>query len=210
MKPTKGYSKRQTTISIGNRAKTSFWRDNWLQNSCPKDVVPLCFKLAKQKQRNVQKELEGNLWLQSFKQFTTVEEINELVQLGEMLQQIQLNPQVQDDIAWNWNEKGVYTAESAYLAQFQGSFVTHDFISIWKAPAEPKTRFFGWLIIHQKTLTAQSLLRRHQPCNQICNLCKEAFEDTNHLFRSCIFFGNVCSLVSAWGGLPSLSLRDDI
>lgn len=161
MKPTKGYSKRQTTISIGNRAKTSFWRDNWLQNSCPKDVVPLCFKLAKQKQRNVQKELEGNLWLQSFKQFTTVEEINELVQLGEMLQQIQLNPQVQDDIAWNWNEKGVYTAESAYLAQFQGSFVTHDFISIWKAPAEPKTRFFGWLIIHQKTLTAQSLLRRH-------------------------------------------------
>lgn len=78
------------TIEVGNGAKTSFWHDNWLQNGCPKDVAPLCFRLAKRKQRCVQQELANNNWIVSFRQITTVEELHELVQLGSLLQGVQL------------------------------------------------------------------------------------------------------------------------
>nr|AAX95130.1 retrotransposon protein, putative, unclassified [Oryza sativa Japonica Group]ABG22397.1 retrotransposon protein, putative, unclassified [Oryza sativa Japonica Group] len=97
-----------TTIELGNGTKTSFWHDNWLRNNCPKDIAPLCFKLAKRKQKSVQQELHNNNWLISFRQITSVEEIHELVHLGSMLQGVLLIPRP-DDISWNWNESKVYT-----------------------------------------------------------------------------------------------------
>jgi hypothetical protein len=132
-----------TTIELGDGAKTSFWHDNWLQNSFPKDIAPLCFKLAKRKQKSVHQELHNNNWLISFRQITSVEEIHELVHLGSMLQGVMLTPRP-DDISWNWNGSKVYTSKSAYLFQYQGSFVSLDFSSLWKASAEPKLNFF-WL-----------------------------------------------------------------
>jgi hypothetical protein len=131
-----------TTIELGNGAKINFWHDNWLQNSCPKDIAPLCFKLAKRKQKGVHQELHNNNWLISFRQITSIEEIHELVHLGSMLQGVMLTPRP-DDISWNWNGSKVYTSKSAYLFQYQGSFVSLDFSSLWKAPAKPKLKFFG-------------------------------------------------------------------
>lgn len=64
-----------------------------------------------------------------------------------------------------------------------------------------KTRFFGWLILHQKTLTAQNLLQRYWPCNWICCLCTSAFEDTNHLCSKCPSVRHVWSMVCAWENL---------
>jgi hypothetical protein len=198
-----------TTINVGNGEKINFWHDKWLQNTCPKDIAPLCFNLAKRKQRSVKTELTNNSWLLSFRQITTIEEISDLVQLGGMLQNVQLLPQTNDDITWNLNESGSYSANSAYLFQFQGSFSSIDFHSIWRCPAEPKMRFFGWLILHQKTLTAQNLLRRHWPCNWICSLCGEAFEDTNHLFNVCPFFRKVWLMVCQWQNIPGAQPADD-
>lgn len=131
------------TIKLGKGAKTSFWHDSWLQNGCPKDIAPLCFKLAKRKQRSVQLEILNNNWIVSFRQITTVEKLYELVRLGSMIQGVQLSLSP-DDISWNWNKSGTYTSKSAYLYQFQGSFASTDFTLLWKAPAKPKTRFF-WL-----------------------------------------------------------------
>ncbi len=165
-----------TTISLGNGEKTAFWQDKWLQSSCPKDIAPMCFNLAKRKQRSVKTELTNNSWLLSFRNITSIEEINEVVQLGGMLQNVQLQQHTTDDIKWNLNESGSYSSKSANLFKFQGSFSPIDFSSVWRSPAELKMRFFGWLILLQKTLTAQNLLRRnllrrHWPCNWICSLC---------------------------------------
>lgn len=198
-----------TTITLGNGEKTGFWHDKWLQNSCPKDIAPMCFSLAKRKQRPVKTELTNNSWLLSLRNITSIEEINELVQLGGLLQNVQLQQNAADDIRWNWNESGSYSAKSAYLFQFQGSFSPIDFYSIWKSEAEPMMRFFGWLILHKKTPTAQNLLRRHWPCNWICSLCGEAFEDTNHLFNECSFFRKVWLSICHWQNIPGAQLSDD-
>lgn len=127
-----------------------------------------------------------------------------------MLQNVHLQQHTNDDIKWNLNESGSYSAKSAYLFQFQGSFSLIDFNSVWRSPAEPKMRFFGWLILHQKTLTAQNLLRRHWPCNWICSLCGEAFEDTNHLFNGCSFFRKVWISVCQWQNILGTQPPDDI
>lgn len=185
---------------MGDGAKTSFWHDHWLQGCCPKDIAPLCFQLAKRKQRNVQLEVSSNNWILSFRQFSSIEEIHDLVRLGGMLQDFHLS-QSADDITWNWNSAGCYSSKSAYSYQFEGSFTRLDFVSLWKAPAEPKMRSLGWLILHHKTLTAQNLLQRHWPCNWICCLCTDAFEDTNHLFCECSFFKEVWALVHSWHNL---------
>ena len=64
-----------TTIMVGDGAKTSFWHDHWLNGCCPKDIAPLCFRLAKRKQRCIQVEFSSNNRIVSFRQFMTVEEI---------------------------------------------------------------------------------------------------------------------------------------
>lgn len=152
----------------------------------------------------MQLELTDNKWLASFRQFTSVEEIHELVQLGGLIQLASLS-QEPDDITWNWTDYGSYTAKSAYLYQFEGSFAKLDFLSLWKAPAEPKMRFFGWLVLHQKTLTAQNILRRHWPCTWICRLCTCSFEDTNHLLNECIFTRQTWSLICQFQNLGPLA-----
>ena len=51
----------------------------------------------------------------------TVEQMADFVALWDSVQELQLsnNP---DTIAWGWTADGVYTAKSAYKAQFLGSY----------------------------------------------------------------------------------------
>jgi hypothetical protein len=45
--------------------------------------------------------------------------------------------------------------KSTYLSQFEGLTTRADFAPLWTIVAEPKHRFFGWLILHQRALTAE-------------------------------------------------------
>jgi hypothetical protein len=110
-------------------------------------------------------------------------EIEELIQLGGLLQKVNLVAGQTDDISWRWTANGQYSAKSAYLAEVQGSNALIEFTPLGSAFAEPKHHFFGWLILHQRTLTAENLLRRHWPCDWICSLCNSAFEDAAHLAK---------------------------
>ena len=58
-------------------------------------------------------ELSFNNWITSFRHLTSIEEINDLVQLGGLRQEVQL-PQGSDNISWNWTTMGCYTSKSAY------------------------------------------------------------------------------------------------
>jgi hypothetical protein len=144
--------------------------------------------------------LQNNHWLAILNPITMISEIDELVRLGSRLQEVMLLENTPDDIHWKWTPNGEYSAKSAYEAQFQGMITNINFTPLWKAQAEPKHRFFGWLILHQRTLTAENLLRRHWPCNWICSLCTNAFEDANHLAEECSFTRNVWNLVCSWLG----------
>lgn len=189
-----------TTIKIGDGRTANFWMDNWLEGQSLKNLAPSIFRLAKRKSGCVRNELSNNHWLAMLHQITTVEEINDLVHLGDRLRQVVLDENVKDDITWNWTGNGQYSTKSAYLAQFNGTTAPANFSLIWSSRAEPKHRFFGWLILHKRTLTAENLLIRHWPCDWICSLCRDAFEDATHLAKDCAFTQTVWKQICDWHG----------
>jgi hypothetical protein len=196
----KALFRARTVITLGNGEKIKFWSDNWLEGSSPKEIAPSIFRLSKRKSNCLKLDFVKNHWMTLLNPITSVAEIHELVHLGSKLQNVTLSQDISDDILWKWTENSQYFVKSAYLAQFQGGTTHAMFKPIWTSQAEPKQRFFGWLLLHQKVLTADNLLKRHWPCDWICSLCTSAFEDANHLAKECAFTLSVWNQVCQWQG----------
>ena len=64
-----------------------------------------------------------------------MEEMADFVLLWDSVQGLQLS-NTPDSIAWKWTADGVYTAKSAYEAQFLGSYSPFRGEFIWQAEAE--------------------------------------------------------------------------
>jgi len=126
-----------------------------------------------------------------------VQQMAEFIQLWNHIEGVQLNDQ-EDCIRWIWTENGVYSSKSAYLAQFKGSYSAFKAKSIWKAHAEGKHKFFVWLLIQAKILTADKLSQRNWPCNPVCVLCDQEPETAIHLCLKCPFALEVWELVRSW------------
>ena len=92
-----------------------------------------------------------------------------------------------DCIRWKWMADGCYSVKSAYDIQFAGAIKSHVSSAIWRARTEPKCRFLAWLVMHNKTLTADNLAKKNWPHNQTCLLCYCAEETAGHLFSQCNF-----------------------
>jgi hypothetical protein len=120
------------------------------------------------------------------------------------LSSVTLNDQ-QDLISWKWNVNGKFSVASAYNCHFNGPMVSFSSDSIWRAICEPKYRFFGWLAMHNKVLTADNMLKKNWPCDPICSLCFCMEEITPHLLTSCNFSEVVWNIVATNFNLPNFS-----
>lgn len=95
-----------------------------------------------------------------------------------------------------------YSVKSAYQVQFTGSFSTFPTSIIWKAKTEQKCRFFAWLVMHDKVLTADNLAKRNWPHNESCSLCYCNQETTEHLLTNCNFTKAAWNLIADTYQLP--------
>ena len=93
-----------------------------------------------------------------------------------------------DAIKWKWTTYGEYTTKTAYNIQFAGSH------SQFVGEAEGKHRFFAWLMVQSKLLTADNLIKRQWPCDPICSLCSQEQEMADHLILQCCFAKEVWHL----------------
>lgn len=109
-------------------------------------------------------ELCNGSWLKALQQMSTSEQVYQFVDLWVQISQVQLQPGVSDSILWKWSASGDYTAKSADEIQFQGSLRFDSASMIWKARTENKCRFFSWLLLQEKILTADKLAIRGWPC----------------------------------------------
>jgi hypothetical protein len=124
-------------------------------------------------------------------------EMAELVHLWGLVENIVLNEQ-EDTIRWRWSANGRYSAKSAYRAQFHGSYCSFDNKAIWGAKVEDKHRFFAWLLVQCKLLTADRLVARNWPCTPTCQLCDQELETVEHMVLRCVFAQEVWLLMSNW------------
>jgi hypothetical protein len=63
---------------------------------------------------------------------------------------------------------------------------------------EDKHRFFAWLLLQCKILTADKLAALNWFYNPVCQLCDQHLESAEHLILRCVYAREVWSLVSAW------------
>ena len=188
-----------TAVQLGDGRKASFWQSSWLLGQAPMDIFPDLFRLAWRKNRVVKDELVNQCWTRGLWRMSTVEEMADFVKLWDYVQQIQLSNEP-DQIFWKWTSDGQYTSKSAYRAHFNGSFCTFNATAIWKAETEGKHKFFAWLLVQSKILTADKLMARNWPCNPVCALCDQEPETANHLILHCSFAREVWHRVSSWSG----------
>ena len=102
-------------------------------------------------------------WIRAVARLQTIQQLGEFVSLSNHISQITLLPDQEDTIHWNLTTSGTYSAASAYGAQFFGSYSRFDTTKVWSANAEPKCKFFAWLALHGRILTADMLAVRGWP-----------------------------------------------
>lgn len=101
---------------------------------------------------------QAHIFLRHVTQFTNQTDPNGY--LGANTKYINLQDHVPDPIIWRWTDSGDYSTKTACEAQFRGTFAVHNFSVIWKAQAESKCRFFAWLAVQRKLLTADDNFER--------------------------------------------------
>jgi hypothetical protein len=69
--------------------------------------------------------------------------------------------QDRDQVFWRWTANRWYSVASAYKCQFTGSMSYFPALEIWRVKAEPKCKFFVWLGMHNKMLTADNMIKKN-------------------------------------------------
>jgi|SRR5688572_14914905 hypothetical protein len=89
----------------------------------PRNLAPNLFELVSKKNKSVACEFIGENWIRSLRnKITSSVEIEDFVSLSIRLHEFHLQPQVSNSITWKWSPDGVFTVNSAYKAQFIGSY----------------------------------------------------------------------------------------
>jgi hypothetical protein len=176
----------------------------WLHSSSPKELAPKLFELARYKRRTVYTKLQNLNWIRNISRISSPDQLEEFTLLFMALESIHLN-QEKDSITWNWTATGKFSDASAYDAQFRGSFSPLPVMPIWQAYMQPRCKFFAWLVIHDRILTASNMIKKNWPCNHNCSLCLCMHKTTDHLLVDCNYTEAVWNYVSAAVQLPSYS-----
>ena len=108
------------------------------------------------------------------------------VMLWSRIQMVQLTNQP-DTVVWKLTANKMYSARSAYEAQFIGRLELLELDKVWTLKAEEKVRFFIWLLLQDRLWIADRLQRRGWEHDDRCCLCDQTLETAQHLALDCVF-----------------------
>jgi hypothetical protein len=113
---------------------------------------------------------------------------------------------IKKTIFWKWSADKKFSVASAYKCQFYGSMVSFPASNIWTSYTEHKCNFFAWLVLHNRVLTVENMLKKNWPYNQTCSLCFCLQETTQHMLADCNYYEAVWDLIAPHLNLPSYSV----
>jgi hypothetical protein len=99
-----------------------------------------------------------------------------------------------DILLWSWDTKQEVNAKLTYKVQvMEGREVETKFwySEIWEWKLPLKVKLFVWLLLEQRILTWDNLIKNGFIGPNICVLCKESKETLLHLFGECSFIINI-------------------
>jgi hypothetical protein len=174
-----------TSVTLGDGASASFWHDSWLFGTAPKALAPQLYKLSRRKHRVVRDALRDGAWIRDLRGRVSPDLLDLFVTFRSLLGLAELSPEVRDTFTWRFSADGGYSTASAYRLQFLGAMDSPLIPIIWKPWAAPRCRFFAWLVVQNRLMTADRLLARRWPNNYFCPLCMRSLETCMHLFVEC-------------------------
>ena len=184
-----------TTITLGNGHTASFWESRWLHGESPREIAPDVQPLAWRKNLTVREALTEGRWMAGLQRISTAAQLDQFVALWHKIRQINLSED-HDAIRWHLAPSGVYSAKSAYDAQFFGRIPLPALDRVWKQKIEQKVKFYLWLLLQNRNWTADRLEARGWPHGDECSLCDQVLETASHLLLECPFAREVWHLAS--------------
>ncbi|GJN32009.1 hypothetical protein PR202_gb20476 [Eleusine coracana subsp. coracana] len=174
---------------VGNGSHTLFWTDRWLHGNSIVELAPRLVAAVsgrRRKTRTVQQALTDRTWISDITGALTVGVILEYLQLWDLIQDIVLQPEIEDTHIWRLSPSGKYSAKSAYMSLFGGATLFGPWERIWHSWAPLKCHFFLWLVAHKWCWMADRLARHGLPHPEVCPLCDQAEESIDHLLVQCV------------------------
>jgi hypothetical protein len=144
--------------------------------------------------------LQNHRWVRDISGGLSVQALAQYLQLWDLLTGTVLTNGRQDVAVWRCTKDGSFSVRSAYKLFFIANTKFVCAGPIWKSKATMRCKFFMWLVVHKRCLTADNLARRGWPHDPTCPLCQSAGEDCTHLFVHCRFSHQVWCRVQAWSG----------
>jgi len=93
----------------------------------------------------------------------------------------------QDQIFWRGTHSGCFSLKSAmlFLRNEDGVEKEAHWTRLWKLKAPQRLKMFAWLALHDKLMTNWNRTRRGLTDDPFCIVCDSAYEDIEHVLRSC-------------------------
>ncbi|KAE8811018.1 hypothetical protein D1007_12167 [Hordeum vulgare] len=196
-----------TAVSLGDGATASFWHSSWTGAGNLRSEFPTLHKHSRKKNRSVREALHNDTWIKDLAHGDNAHIWAETLRLHRWLQTSgpHLQENSRDSISWIHEASGLYSASSAYKAQFQGHTRSPFRKLIWASWAPARLKIFYWLLLRNRLWCNDRLQRRGWPNGYFCQLCLRNLETVDHLFWQCTKVLEVWTLSSARHGCVSLN-----
>jgi hypothetical protein len=178
-------------ISVGDGARTLFWRDRWIKGVSVQDIAPICFSKVSDKcasKRIVQEALQNNRWIGDIRGRLGTEGVIQCLILLTSVSTLVRDTSIPDRFHWPWTKSRIYTARSAYRAMCFGAESMEGASAVWKSWAPLRCKIFAWLALQCRLLTTEQR-HRHGLQDQVsaCFTCLQEPGELNHILMDCVY-----------------------
>ena len=145
-------------VTLGRGDTARFWTDNWTpEGRSIASLAPALFSFVKDSKLSVRDALHNRRWLKDIQGGLTVQAVVQYLWVWDMARATVLDSEAQDRLEWRMTEHRQFTVSSAYKMFFMAGIRFACYKPLWKSKAPPRCKFFMWLVIHRKCLTAENL-----------------------------------------------------
>jgi hypothetical protein len=143
-------------IRLGDGERAKFWTDAWLPGGRSVQLqLPAHFSYVRDSKISVAMALENRRWVRDIKGGLSSQAIAQYLHLWDIVEDTNLTVGKVDEAVWRHTANGVFSVKSAYNMFFMASAKFACAKPIWKSKAPMKCKFFMWLVVHRRCLTAE-------------------------------------------------------